>query len=563
MPEEPQNPLEVWDARVKQLSSAVRLYESSSHDMKQLYNALSPETSSTDGATSPLERALGLFDQKLVDLAALEETLHSTRLAFQVLRNRSLRLIPINRLPNEVLAHIFVLGVKAEEEARLRAEEEDDADELDDEVTAEKDDSPFLKAVTLVCRHWRDLALRTGALWTYINFTSDRPITIAKVQTRLERSRHSLLDVNVDFNAVSLNEDIPEEVDAILRAHAHRCASLSIFSRKISDLPRVLSCFADSELPLSLKSLSLIDLDGDGSPRTTSGAAEGPLNVALHAIRRLCLHGVGLPSWSSPAFTNLIYLKLALILDPFYQPTIAQFMAVLHSSPHLDTLFLEKFGLRSGAVHDKTHNGSNGPCNPFLSVSNLRVLKLHKMVSTKIEMILSRISTPKLDIISVVRGNNFKPDDVEDDGEGAIEHWNDDIVFKQLCELLEREHAGFPPCKPTQLSLGEFLWDIADPITSLFQRLPNLEKLRFIECTVDGVLGAMSFDAHDPQANPLPHLRTLIIQDPEEVNDPDLASMLGSRFNAQRPLNLLHCSAPPEPEVREAVEGFVGKVVWT
>ncbi|KAF8442046.1 hypothetical protein L210DRAFT_3191083 [Boletus edulis BED1] len=85
-----------------------------------------------------------------------------------------LQLQPISFLPNEILIHIFQLGL--------------------DEFPHSAHARPLPVAVAGVCRSWRAVALRTPGLWTRVFVTSATPIN--HLQMYLERSRNLEIDVN-------------------------------------------------------------------------------------------------------------------------------------------------------------------------------------------------------------------------------------------------------------------------------------------------------------------------------------------------------------------------------
>lgn len=172
---------------------------------------------SRDTKTLSIEDALAHFDKQLDAMLSVENRLRATRFAFQALRNRSLILIPINRLPPEILSYVFVLCCSSEKAAAelKRDEADEDAGEEgydDDADEQEEEDSspPCLEAILSVCGHWRDTALSTGTLWTSIRFASDVPLELPKLL--LQRSKHSMIEIELDFS-----EEDEDEVMEVIR----------------------------------------------------------------------------------------------------------------------------------------------------------------------------------------------------------------------------------------------------------------------------------------------------------------------------------------------------------
>ncbi|KAK0188017.1 hypothetical protein F5146DRAFT_1061624 [Armillaria mellea] len=148
---------------------------------------------------------------------------------------------PINDLPNELLAHIFYLGMKMQEEheqdgdydaddefqdeidlmegwesesedgdtkmespqkdkgkgKRKRSEESTETDEEEDEEDEEDTpELPFQVLVSHVCRRWREAAVEEPSLWTTLSFTYYTPIEKSKAW--IERSKSLPLDIAID-----------------------------------------------------------------------------------------------------------------------------------------------------------------------------------------------------------------------------------------------------------------------------------------------------------------------------------------------------------------------------
>ncbi|KAF8908889.1 hypothetical protein CPB84DRAFT_1724676 [Gymnopilus junonius] len=143
---------------------------------------------------------------------------------------------PINDLPNEILAHIFQLGVKDQEEEEEGSPDEDewedmstdgensdeDSDEdsvdavIQDESGGQAYDSdseggdevaiPFQVLVSHVCKRWREVAIESHFLWTNLNF-AQRP-RLEKAQVYISRAGGQPLDIYIDC---TFPPDVDEE----------------------------------------------------------------------------------------------------------------------------------------------------------------------------------------------------------------------------------------------------------------------------------------------------------------------------------------------------------------
>ncbi|KAJ3910592.1 hypothetical protein F5879DRAFT_231559 [Lentinula edodes] len=159
---------------------------------------------------------------------------------------------PINDLPNELLAHIFYVGMEMEEEGPSEDELEEEDDEYEDELDlldwdsddegeenhtpankrkdtgkgkagrgeeqSEKEEEeeeeeaglPFQVLVSHVCRHFREVAIESPLLWTTLRFQLGTSLDKAKIW--LARSKGHPLQIEID--CTSSDEDDEEEVIA-------------------------------------------------------------------------------------------------------------------------------------------------------------------------------------------------------------------------------------------------------------------------------------------------------------------------------------------------------------
>jgi len=146
----------------------------------------------------------------------------------------------INDLPNEILAYIFSIGVKEEQEGDSYFEDEEEEDEWedmsvddefdddetlgsspltggspmesdsdDDDSDMEEDDDdepdiPFQVLVSHICKRWREVALDSHILWTTLDFET-RP-RLERARMYIARSGGLPLNIHIDCT-------FPENVD--------------------------------------------------------------------------------------------------------------------------------------------------------------------------------------------------------------------------------------------------------------------------------------------------------------------------------------------------------------
>ncbi|KAG6836683.1 hypothetical protein H0H93_004973 [Arthromyces matolae] len=172
---------------------------------------------------------------------------------------------PVNALPPELLAHIFLVGATMEAEGENEDDIDDDFDdeefdvdlkdgwtdeedvdpeELDDKVVErlkakgkvtqktdgamdiddEGNDSngdetdsdnededtekvlPFQVLVSHVCQHWREVALETPTLWTTLTFSEGAPFE--RSRTWIQRAKGSPLDIHIDCTIPDVGEEL-------------------------------------------------------------------------------------------------------------------------------------------------------------------------------------------------------------------------------------------------------------------------------------------------------------------------------------------------------------------
>lgn len=140
------------------------------------YNIQPPLSSQTRGSTAPeasipdLREALSTLESKMASLMSERERLE--RSLEQAVRLQA----PIQRLPSELLASIFTIGV----------------------LGAEEEDTLMLSNVVLVCRYWADVAFNAPVLWSRIVVSNH--VSLDKARRRLSRSKSVPLHVEINFN---------------------------------------------------------------------------------------------------------------------------------------------------------------------------------------------------------------------------------------------------------------------------------------------------------------------------------------------------------------------------
>ncbi|KAJ7644216.1 hypothetical protein FB45DRAFT_824266 [Roridomyces roridus] len=159
------------------------------------YPNTSPPPSSSRGhgsASSPnvliprLREAIHSLDSKMASLMLARRDLES-RLE-QAVRLQS----PVLRLPSELLASIFIIGVLGE------SGPDDGGDGASSEGAPEDGNATImLGTLMLVSRYWLEVALSTPELWARISVSPHE--SLEKARRKLNRSKSCPLDVSINF----------------------------------------------------------------------------------------------------------------------------------------------------------------------------------------------------------------------------------------------------------------------------------------------------------------------------------------------------------------------------
>ncbi|KDQ51397.1 hypothetical protein JAAARDRAFT_41247 [Jaapia argillacea MUCL 33604] len=220
-------------------------------------------------------------------------------------------LVPVSRLPPEVLANIFVQHAS---QTGLSSPPISSGCSVD------------WIAVTHVCRHWREVALATPRLWCSLPF--QRPKWVPEM---IVRSR--LAPLHVTVNRRTMTSQYPRPLPQIHSAleHMSRIRSL-VLELPASDL-RTLSLSPPAP---ALNTLTLFNW----GTRNTFPIPEDAFGLVTPSLRRLDLTGCT-PSWGSPMFNGLTSLRVKNnSVAESGRPTFTRLLEILSGNPQLESLAL-------------------------------------------------------------------------------------------------------------------------------------------------------------------------------------------------------------------------------
>ncbi|KAG6806416.1 hypothetical protein H0H92_011431, partial [Tricholoma furcatifolium] len=228
------------------------------------------------------------------------------------------------RIPREVLARIFSYAVK-----------DTVGDNASRDTLSKKID--WIRAVSHICSHWREVALSTPSLWSTIDLGYYEPAWALEM---LQRSKNMPLSV---INAVLISKkSFPVLVD-ILDSHLPRIKDLLVehtpaFSlRRIptitsKDYSALLSLLSQHDSP-KMERLVMI-----GTPEF-SDAVQLPDRIITRSasLKHLVLDGYGIDWELPPAFEDLKSLTIRHIPKNL-QPSMVQLLGFISQVPLLETL---------------------------------------------------------------------------------------------------------------------------------------------------------------------------------------------------------------------------------
>ncbi|THH16472.1 hypothetical protein EW146_g4173 [Bondarzewia mesenterica] len=145
----------------------------------------------------PLSLDVVSIDNNIIELESQLKALRLQR--SQLLGKHAL----INRMPPELLSRVFELGVHEQ--------------------------THLLPSLSLVSKHWRNVALLTPSIWTYIRLDHDwgyarHAAFLRKLSVYTSRSQACKLLIDIDCRYVEIVSEL-EQIMSALEPHLHRCFS--------------------------------------------------------------------------------------------------------------------------------------------------------------------------------------------------------------------------------------------------------------------------------------------------------------------------------------------------
>jgi hypothetical protein len=335
------------------------------------------ESRSSNVSIPHLREALHCLDSKMASLMTQRQELESH--LEQAVRLQS----PVLRLPSELLASIFVIGVQEMEE----------------------EDSLLVSTLMLVCRYWAEVAVGTPVLWSKIEVSKHH--SFEKARRKLARSKSVPLDITINFgprpeHTIGVTENVIHAMDlfrpALWRTRSFR---LSVPNRPQAHAA-LLRCQEDAPLLEFLSIRIFHSIEEDHHSRNP------PLPLFNGHTPRLrsCSFTSFNFGWDLGTLSRLSVLKLGGYFNGF-SPSVDTLLDILHECP-----LLEEFALRDMSDVDMDLCPSQE-----VEIQATRVIRLPRLVKASFycagivrsRMILEQLFFPALESLEFCYLNNVTP----------------------------------------------------------------------------------------------------------------------------------------------------------
>ncbi|QRV81976.1 F-box-like protein [Ceratobasidium sp. AG-Ba] len=448
-----------WNHSYRQLAPVLEsfLRESAELDLAlQLHAAGDALTTDETLQVNAALESLEVYNSKICQIRA---TLGSMRNSFK-------SLVPISRLPAELIGYILSLSeVKC--------------------MTNNAENGPGtrpivpLANVMLINKRWRRAAVNTPSLWSHLDLVVGGPqedCYLGRTQLCLTRSLQLPIHVHVIDHRLGYDAKCIRLIE-LLKPHAHRIASLHLQLGLEQQNDIIFGLFA-SAARCHAKELCLSNGQLVDETEVSQALSDSRLSHFLLPLQTLAMSGVVLPP-NSPACRNLTTLKLVSYLDIATHLTRPDLMATLTCCPGLRSLTLIGYEL-----------GNYSPTANTISLPQLELLDLRQATVTQILGIISFITlSSNLQTFCVT----FYEDMSEQDAARLWQHLAKAKIKRLFIENAQdigdlNKLSMFPAAlfsHVEELALGTFDFEpdiVVDPLDS--SQLPYLRTLHLVGCRV-------------------------------------------------------------------------------
>lgn len=238
---------------------------------------------------------------------------------------------PVDILPSEILSDIFSTLVQSWLHAHFVGDE-----------SFGPINYPIL--LSSICIRWRQVAITTPSLWSYLDFDIERypSINLRYLNFCYERSASAPLSVRFGRYDHECNlETIDDQIASLLRAYATRLESLAISYWRSKFVKEALATLFAQGAAGRVRKLALHATSGDRRMVADDLLSQDALHQLLEPLCSLYLEGVAF-DWTLICCRDLVELQLV-ELAPNVAPSPSQLVEFLNANPAIRKLKITRF----------------------------------------------------------------------------------------------------------------------------------------------------------------------------------------------------------------------------
>ena len=367
-----------------------------------------------------LRQALCLLESEMANLLTKREEIESK--LEQAVRTQCPS--PIHRLPCELLASIFAMGV----------------------FPSEEEDPLMLPTLMLVSRYWHDIAINTPILWSKIRIGNHN--SVEKAARMLARSKSVPLDISINFNDRYNRQG--SILDVLTRSMNLLAPSIRRWKSFHLNVPNRLQantalsrCVSEAPL-LKVFTVHVFHSMQEDAVSQPPKSLFGGSTPALETCSLKSFH----LGWGHSILRNLQVIKF----DGYWNgsdPSTGVILGILRACPNVHELTLRN-------LSDVSESRATGSSTDLIHLPHLTKISLYYSGSNRTLAVLDRISFPALERIDIGYLDDAGP--------------FFDILHRQSLSTLPLQHL-----RAESVYFGEA------KLVRLLQRLPSLHTLDLVD----------------------------------------------------------------------------------
>jgi hypothetical protein len=306
-----------WTARLKDVETAISALKAVSQDPR-LYNvAKTPDPGLMEDSMSFDEFSIA-FGESTPQLRSLRKDLKGMQTKVAKVRNTSLQLVPIHRLPPELLRSIFLLLA----------------------TDTPRKFSPYMTwntrhTLSSVCSRWNDIIQNTSILWAYLDFMDGPKFKYTK--TSLVRAKDMLLDARFELSTPRVRKNFEAAIALGTPTVLSKIGRLCLAGTRKSIADAIKTIEKSYHGLDATHSVTIEPQSPSSDNRSVLNAAVQSFLQGMSGLTEVRLVATDL-DFSQAPLTGLRSVRLAGIRIP---PPALHFVSFLQSNPTLTELIIE------------------------------------------------------------------------------------------------------------------------------------------------------------------------------------------------------------------------------